>query len=93
MNSNGHVYGQVSVDEPEDKTAIYQEPYNMNMYTGVPPPGTRKTIEPAGMGRRVTDGGISPEYTGKFVKFHPRLRAQVLQRKGIKKYNRKDNEL
>uniref|UniRef100_A0A1B6DNW4 Protein kinase domain-containing protein n=1 Tax=Clastoptera arizonana TaxID=38151 RepID=A0A1B6DNW4_9HEMI len=32
VNANGHVYGQVSMEEPE-KNALYQEPFNnLNMY-------------------------------------------------------------
>ncbi|KAL0280485.1 UNVERIFIED_CONTAM: hypothetical protein PYX00_001759 [Menopon gallinae] len=40
LNANGHVYGQVSVDEPEDKAAIYHEPFNVNVFSG------RKALEP-----------------------------------------------
>lgn len=32
VNANGHVYGQVSMEEPE-KNALYHEPFNnLNMY-------------------------------------------------------------
>lgn len=35
VNANGHVYGQVSVEDPADvdKNALYHEPYNRNMYS------------------------------------------------------------
>ncbi|PSN50685.1 hypothetical protein C0J52_18849 [Blattella germanica] len=35
VNANGHVYGQVSVEDPSevDKSALYHEPYNLNMYS------------------------------------------------------------
>lgn len=61
VNANGHVYGQVSVDEPEDKTAIYHEPFNMNMYSGLTP-GRKKALE----GVLPLKGPPElPEYTGR----------------------------
>lgn len=42
MHGNGGLYGQVCLDDPEEKTGIYHEPFNingnsnLNMYSGVP---------------------------------------------------------
>lgn len=44
LNANGHVYGQVSLDDPEEKSAIYHEPFNMNLYAGLMP-GRKKVLE------------------------------------------------
>lgn len=50
MHGKAGLYGQVRLEDPEEKTAIYHEPFNvnktttMNMYSGVPT--DRKPKEP-----------------------------------------------
>ena len=61
VNANGHVYGQVSVEDPAevDKSALYHEPYNINMYSAQ----AVKQLQ----GKEIhTLHPTSPDYTGEY---------------------------
>jgi hypothetical protein len=67
VNANGQVYGQVSVEDPAevDKSALYHEPYNVNMYSAQ----GCKTQQSKELHQRHPS---SPDYTGEsihYVKF------------------------
>jgi discoidin domain receptor family protein 2 len=63
VNANGHVYGQVSVEDPADveKSALYHEPYNLNMYSAQ---GGGKVQQSKELHQRHPS---SPDYTGESI--------------------------
>lgn len=86
VKSNGHVYGQVSVEEPEDKTAIYHEPFNMNMYSGITP--GRKALETSATIKPLDDSTQRhPDYSGKNKGMF--FRKEGLRRAAVKKKGRR----
>lgn len=64
VNANGQVYGQVSVEDPSevDKSAVYHEPYNLNMYSAQ----GGKTQQTKELSQRHPN---SPDYTGESVNY------------------------
>lgn len=62
VNANGHVYGQVSVEDPADvdKSAPYHEPYKLNMYSAQ----SGKIQQNKELHQRHPN---SPDYTGESV--------------------------